>query len=216
VSRFSLLGLTCHTQVYPDPVRVVAIGKSVEALLSAPGADDNMASSVEFCGGTHLNNTAQVGVRAPVKKTQQQEDEAGCCIVARCAAALSAPMLGGAAGGWRGCMTSVTECALSSVSSVCSCCQDNKLRPICCHRTPNTQAKAFALLSEEGIAKGVRRIVAVTAADAAAAIAEGDALAADVEKAAALPDAELEQVKRRGGLLLLPRVCWERWELVCG
>lgn len=41
----------------------------------------------------------------------------------------------------------------------------------------------------------MRRIVAVTAADAAAAIAEGDALAADVEKAAALPDAELEQVR---------------------
>lgn len=47
-------------QVYPDPVRVVAIGKSVEALLSAPDADDNMQSSVEFCGGTHLTNTAQV------------------------------------------------------------------------------------------------------------------------------------------------------------
>jgi alanyl-tRNA synthetase len=56
------------------------------------------------------------------------------------------------------------------------------------------QAKAFALLSEEGIAKGVRRIVAVTAADAAAAIAEGEALAQQVEAAAALPDAELEKV----------------------
>lgn len=50
-------------QVYPDPVRVVAIGKSVEQLLSAPAADDNMQSSVEFCGGTHLTNTAQVGLR---------------------------------------------------------------------------------------------------------------------------------------------------------
>jgi alanyl-tRNA synthetase len=57
------------------------------------------------------------------------------------------------------------------------------------------QAKAFALLSEEGIAKGVRRIVAVTAADAAAAIAEGEALAQQVEAAAALPDAELEKVR---------------------
>lgn len=47
-------------QVYPDPVRVVAIGKSVEDLLAAPDADDNMGSSVEFCGGTHLTNTAQV------------------------------------------------------------------------------------------------------------------------------------------------------------
>uniref|UniRef100_A0A383VXA1 Alanine--tRNA ligase n=1 Tax=Tetradesmus obliquus TaxID=3088 RepID=A0A383VXA1_TETOB len=100
-------------EVYPDPVRVVAIGKPIEQLLAAPEADDNLGSSVEFCGGTHLTNTAE--------------------------------------------------------------------------------AKAFALLSEEGIAKGVRRIVAVTAADAAAAIAEGEALAQQVEEAAALPDAELEK-----------------------
>jgi alanyl-tRNA synthetase len=67
----------------------------------------------------------------------------------------------------------------------------------------DVQAKAFALLSEEGIAKGVRRIVAVTAADAAAAIAEGDKLAAEVEKAAALPDTELEQVGGvRGGWVM--------------
>lgn len=72
------------------------------------------------------------------------------------------------------------------MTNVCVC-------PLC------LQAKAFALLSEEGIAKGVRRIVAVTAADAAAAIAEGEKLAAEVEQAAALPDAELEQVGVVGG-----------------
>jgi alanyl-tRNA synthetase len=55
-----LLGFSVDVQVYPDPVRVVAIGKSVEELLAAPGADDNMGSSVEFCGGTHLTNTAEV------------------------------------------------------------------------------------------------------------------------------------------------------------
>jgi hypothetical protein len=38
----------------------VAIGKSVEELLASPEADDNMGSSVEFCGGTHLTNTAEV------------------------------------------------------------------------------------------------------------------------------------------------------------
>ncbi len=42
------------------------------------------------------------------------------------------------------------------------------------------QAKSFALLTEEGIAKGVRRIVAVTAADADAAIAAGNELLAQV------------------------------------
>jgi alanyl-tRNA synthetase len=52
--------------VYPDPVRVVAIGKPVEQLLASPGADDNMASSVEFCGGTHLTNTAEVRHRPAV------------------------------------------------------------------------------------------------------------------------------------------------------
>jgi alanyl-tRNA synthetase len=54
-------------------------------------------------------------------------------------------------------------------------------------------------LSEEGIAKGVRRIVAVTAADASAAISEGQKLAAEVDRAAALPDTELEQVCVWGG-----------------
>eukprot|EP00878_Enallax_costatus_P015464 GHUV01016198.1.p1 GENE.GHUV01016198.1~~GHUV01016198.1.p1 ORF type:complete len:245 (+),score=117.92 GHUV01016198.1:1379-2113(+) len=61
------------------------------------------------------------------------------------------------------------------------------------HLINTAQAKAFALLSEEGIAKGVRRIVAVTADDAAAAIAEGERLARDVEQAAALPDTHLEK-----------------------
>lgn len=55
------ISLVCDLQVYPDPVRVVSIGKSVDELLAAPDAEDNMASSVEFCGGTHLTNTAQVG-----------------------------------------------------------------------------------------------------------------------------------------------------------
>ena len=105
-------------EVYPDPVRVVAIGPEggVDALLAAPGEDKNLSYSVEFCGGTHLTNTAQ--------------------------------------------------------------------------------AQAFALISEEGIAKGVRRVVAFTAADAAAAIAEGERLAAEVAAAAALPDSAPEFEKR--------------------
>jgi hypothetical protein len=41
----------------------------------------------------------------------------------------------------------------------------------------------------------VRRIVAVTADDAAAAIAAGEALAADVEAAAALRDDELDKAR---------------------
>jgi alanyl-tRNA synthetase len=62
------------------------------------------------------------------------------------------------------------------------------------HLTNTTEAKAFALISEEGIAKGVRRIVAFTGEEAERAIAEGASLAAEVEAAKALSDtAELDK-----------------------
>ncbi len=57
----------------------------------------------------------------------------------------------------------------------------------------SAEAKAFALMSEEGIAKGVRRIVAVTAAEAEAAIAEGERLAGELEAAAKLESAQQEK-----------------------
>ncbi|KAL3521772.1 hypothetical protein ACH5RR_019921 [Cinchona calisaya] len=69
-------------EVYPDPVRIVAIGRSVEDLLDNPESENWLSISAELCGGTHISNTRE--------------------------------------------------------------------------------AKAFALLSEEGIAKGIRRITAVT------------------------------------------------------
>ncbi|KAK9141492.1 hypothetical protein Syun_010892 [Stephania yunnanensis] len=69
-------------EVYPDPVRVVAIGTSVDDLLANPDNPGWLSISTELCGGTHITNTRE--------------------------------------------------------------------------------AKAFALLSEEGIAKGIRRITAVT------------------------------------------------------
>ena len=55
------------------------------------------------------------------------------------------------------------------------------------------EAKAFALMSEEGIAKGVRRIVAVTAGEADAAIAEAERLRGQLEAAAKLEGATLEK-----------------------
>ena len=62
-------------------------------------------------------------------------------------------------------------------------------------RVPAHCACAFALLREEGIGKGGRRVVAVTADDAAAAIAAGEALAADVEAAAAIREDELDNAR---------------------
>lgn len=98
-------------EVYPDPVRVVSVGKDVNALLADPSAEGNAAFPIEFCGGTHLSNTAAAG--------------------------------------------------------------------------------EFALLTEEGIAKGIRRIVAVTGEEAKKAVAEGEALAARIAAAAARPPAEV-------------------------
>ncbi|EFN57213.1 hypothetical protein CHLNCDRAFT_143654 [Chlorella variabilis] len=99
-------------ETYPDPVRVVSVGRPVEQLVANPDAEDNLSYPIEFCGGTHLDSTAQ--------------------------------------------------------------------------------ARAFALLTEEGISKGVRRIVAVTGEEAEAAIALADQLAAAVEAAGRLPVGEMQ------------------------
>ena len=99
-------------EVYPDPVRVVCVGTPIPQLLAAPGDAAWTASSIEFCGGTHVSRTGD--------------------------------------------------------------------------------AAAFALLSEEGVAKGIRRIVAVTGAPAVEAISRGEALLRDIAAAEALPDASLE------------------------
>ena len=98
---------------YPDPVRVVSVGASVDALLADPGNSAWADASIEFCGGTHLSRTGE--------------------------------------------------------------------------------AEAFALLSEEGIAKGVRRIVGLTRAAARDAIAAGESLSSQLAAVAALGDAELER-----------------------
>ncbi|KAK6118528.1 hypothetical protein DH2020_047728 [Rehmannia glutinosa] len=100
-------------EVYPDPVRVVAIGRKVEDLLANPENEEWLSISAELCGGTHISNTRE--------------------------------------------------------------------------------AKAFALLSEEGIAKGIRRLTGVTMDCAFKALDLAFTLEQEVDEASHTEGSILEQ-----------------------
>ncbi|KAH8581567.1 alanyl-tRNA synthetase [Cryptosporidium sp. chipmunk genotype I] len=48
-------------ETYPDPVRVLSVGKSVDSLINSQN-DTNYQEkvSIEFCGGTHIENTSEI------------------------------------------------------------------------------------------------------------------------------------------------------------
>ncbi len=46
---------------YPDPVRVVSIGAPVKRLTVDPKCDRWASQSTEFCGGTHVDSTSNIG-----------------------------------------------------------------------------------------------------------------------------------------------------------
>ncbi|MFM9994192.1 MAG: alanine--tRNA ligase [Phycisphaerales bacterium] len=99
-------------EAYPDPVRVVSIGRPVKDLIDEPGNLEWNDYSVELCGGTHLPSTGA--------------------------------------------------------------------------------AEEFAVVSEEAVAKGVRRVVALTGVPAKAAIIAADSLADRLKAAGSLVGADLQ------------------------
>jgi len=56
-------------EAYPDPVRVISVGPSVGSLLASPSAGEWREHSIEFCGGTHMQNTREAGACCIVEET---------------------------------------------------------------------------------------------------------------------------------------------------
>ena len=83
------------------------------------------------------------------------------------------------------------------------------------HLSNTSEAGAFTLISEEGIAKGVRRIIAYTSKKAREAIQLADSYAERIKQAEGLTGAALEKVRSSARTLyILPRCCLVRPECI--
>ncbi|MEQ8317117.1 MAG: alanine--tRNA ligase [Phycisphaerales bacterium] len=70
------------------------------------------------------------------------------------------------------------------------------------HLATTAQAESFAIVHEEGVAKGIRRVVAVTRQEARRAIAQAHALAVELDEAAKVSDEQLEpEIARLGKMI---------------
>jgi len=56
-------------ETYPDPVRVVSVGAPIGALLEEPESEKWRGLSIEFCGGTHVESTSEIGDFAVVEES---------------------------------------------------------------------------------------------------------------------------------------------------
>lgn len=110
-------------ETYPDPVRIVSVGRPIEDLIADPNGPSAFDYSVEFCGGTHLQNSEHI--------------------------------------------------------------------------------EKFVILSEEAIAKGIRRIIAVTGSEALKAHKKADQLEKDVKELSSKIKSEIENSKEAVNLLAM-------------
>lgn len=150
---------------YPDPVRVVSIGKSVEDLLANPGDPDNRKYSVEFCGGTHLKSTGQARAFALLSEEGIAKVRDFRCILVA----------------WQALVTDV-----SRMFSVASDGRQLIALSSCRGLVHGQHSKTPSDM------QGIRRVVAVTSTEAEAALANAEGLLVAVGAAEKLSGAELE------------------------